>query len=56
MQFTELTHRECYDVLRRAQVGRLGCSKDDQPYVVPVHFACDGGDVYGAATVGRKVV
>jgi nitroimidazol reductase NimA-like FMN-containing flavoprotein (pyridoxamine 5'-phosphate oxidase superfamily) len=55
MELEELTEAQCHDVLRRARVGRLGCTKDNQPYVIPVHFAFDAGPVYGFASVGQKI-
>lgn len=55
MEFRELTSDQCHDVLRRARIGRLGCAKDGQPYVLPIHFGFDGGHLYGFATVGQKV-
>jgi hypothetical protein len=39
MEINELTAQECSGFLERASLGRLGCSFENQPYVVPVHFA-----------------
>ena len=57
MLIHELTARECASVLARATIGHLGCSRDGQPYVVPISFSFDEehGCVYGFSTVGQKV-
>ena len=57
MLIHELTPEECAEVLQRSELGRLACSRDHQPYVVPVHFSFDRerGCVYGFSTVGQKV-
>ena len=36
-------------------VGRLGCSLNRQPYVVPVAYAYDGDFIYGHTSDGLKV-
>jgi uncharacterized protein len=51
----EMTDRECRNALKKASVGRLGCSRNNQPYVVPIYFAFDGNYIYGFTTVGQKV-
>jgi uncharacterized protein len=58
MLIHELTPTQCADVLQRTNVGRLGCSKGGQPYVVPVFFSFDRerGCVYSFSTVGQKVL
>ena len=57
MLIHELTPAECAEVLQRNNVGRLGCSKEAQPYVVPIQFSFDGdrGCVYSFSTIGQKV-
>ena len=42
-------------MLRRHHVGRLACSANDRPYVVPINYAYDGGYVYAYSTLGRKI-
>lgn len=52
----EMTSVECNDLLAHAKVGRLGCARANQPYVLPFNFAFDGGDyLYGFTTLGQKV-
>ena len=58
MLIHELTPMQCAEVLDRIHVGRLGCTKNGQPYVVPVSFSFDRerGCVYSFSTVGQKVL
>jgi uncharacterized protein len=58
MLIHELTFDQCAEVLERADLGRLGCAKDGQPYVVPVHFSFDAERecVYGFSAIGQKIL
>jgi nitroimidazol reductase NimA-like FMN-containing flavoprotein (pyridoxamine 5'-phosphate oxidase superfamily) len=53
----EMTVTECRAALEHAQVGRLACARDNQPYIVPMNFAIDGVYLYlyGFTTLGQKV-
>ena len=51
----EMTLEECRTALEKANVGRLACTLDGQPYVVPINFAFDGTYLYGFTTLGQKV-
>ena len=57
MVIHELTQAECREALGRATHGRLGCSREDQPYVVPFFFYLDsrGDCLYSVATLGQKI-
>ena len=55
MRIHELSAEECLAVLGRCRIGRLGCARDNQPYVVPVHFSLDGDSLYSFATLGQKI-
>jgi uncharacterized protein len=46
---------EIETTLRRHRVGRIGCSVNDRPYVVPISYAYDGTYVYGYGALGRKI-
>jgi uncharacterized protein len=46
---------ECRKMLAETGFGRLACSQDNQPYVVPIYFACEGQNIYGFSVVGRKI-
>lgn len=55
MEVNEMSAQECKAVLENASLGRLGCSYENQPYVVPIHFAYDSGYLYVFSTFGQKV-
>jgi len=55
MLIHEMTERECAAFLANSTVGRLGCSLDDQPYVVPITFAFEPGYIYVISTFGQKI-
>ena len=42
-------------MLAAAAVGRLACTWQDQPYIVPIHLEFDGECLYGFATLGQKI-
>ncbi len=51
---TLLPH-EVEEMLRRHRTGRIGCSANDRPYVVPINYAYDGANIYAYSTLGRKI-
>jgi nitroimidazol reductase NimA-like FMN-containing flavoprotein (pyridoxamine 5'-phosphate oxidase superfamily) len=55
MLVREMDRGECLEVLTRTGFGRLGCSRENQPYIVPIYFAVDQDSLYGFATVGQKI-
>lgn len=55
MLIRDMTPQECRQVLTRNGFGRLGCARDNQPYVVPIYFAFEPDHLYGFTTVGRKI-
>ncbi len=55
MRIVAMSQEECADLLKRMSVGRLGCSLDNQPYVVPVRFAYEPGYIHIFSTVGKKI-
>jgi uncharacterized protein len=55
MFILELTNNECIKVLTRLKFGRLACSKDNQPYIVPIYFAYREKHLYSVATLGQKI-
>jgi uncharacterized protein len=57
MLIHDLTAEQCREVLTRANLGRLACSRADQPYIVPIFFSFDLQDdcLYSFSTVGQKV-
>ena len=57
MRIRELTLEECTEVLERVDLGRLACSRHDQPYIIPIHFSYDprGSCLYTFSAVGQKI-
>ena len=55
MQVHTLSDGECREMLKGASFGRLACSKDDQPYVVPMYFYVEDHYLYSFATRGQKI-
>jgi nitroimidazol reductase NimA-like FMN-containing flavoprotein (pyridoxamine 5'-phosphate oxidase superfamily) len=46
---------DCHKMLVETGFGRLACAKDNQPYVVPLYFACHAGKIYGFSVSGKKI-
>jgi uncharacterized protein len=55
MRIVELSQDECKDLLSRVSVGRLACSIEDQPYVVPICFVYEPEHLYLFSTLGQKI-
>lgn len=55
MLILELTNIECVEILTRLSFGRLGCSRDNQPYIVPINFAYHDRHLYSVAALGQKI-
>lgn len=55
MFIKELITEECLKLLPGKWVGRLACAHESQPYIVPFHFAFNGGYFYGFSTLGQKI-
>jgi nitroimidazol reductase NimA-like FMN-containing flavoprotein (pyridoxamine 5'-phosphate oxidase superfamily) len=57
MLIREMSRGECLRVLAGARLARLGCARENQPYVVPVSLAFDeaSGCLYGFTTPGQKL-
>ena len=55
MRIIAMSQQECKELLRRVSIGRLGCSLDDQPYVVPVGFSYEPDYIYIFSTLGKKI-
>jgi uncharacterized protein len=51
----DMTEAECRYALQHADVGRLACARDNQPYVVPIYFAYADRYLYAVSTVGQKI-
>ncbi len=55
MLINEIQESECREILTRASVGRLGCSLNDQPYIVPIGIAAEEDYIYVFSTLGQKI-
>ena len=55
MRIIPISQEECVEMLQRVSIGRLACSFDDQPYVVPVAFSYEPDCLYIFSTFGKKI-
>ncbi|HLN27406.1 MAG TPA: pyridoxamine 5'-phosphate oxidase family protein [Gemmataceae bacterium] len=55
MVIQEMTNSECLSALAGARLGRLACTHENQPYVVPIYFVYEDPYLYGFTTPGLKV-
>ena len=55
MLITKIRNRECREILTRLGYGRLACSCNDRPYIVPIYFAFDSDRLCCFSTLGRKI-
>jgi|HubBroStandDraft_2_1064218.scaffolds.fasta_scaffold62218_2 nitroimidazol reductase NimA-like FMN-containing flavoprotein (pyridoxamine 5'-phosphate oxidase superfamily) len=55
MRIVAISQQECSELLKRVSIGRLACSLDDQPYIVPVGFSYEPGCIYVFSTLGKKI-
>jgi uncharacterized protein len=55
MIISDLTAKECRQLLAQSNFGRLACARDNQPYIVPIYFAYEPDRLYAFATKGRKI-
>jgi len=54
LEILEMRDTEIRDLLRQVGYGHLACSRDNQPYVVPIYYAFDGTDIFVYTTAGLK--
>ena len=54
LKVEDMSPTEMHALLQRESFGHLGCSRDGRPYVVPMHYAYDGKDLYFFTTQGMK--
>jgi uncharacterized protein len=55
MRIVAISQIECSDLLNRVSIGRLACSLNDQPYIVPVAFSYEDNCIYIFSTAGKKI-
>ena len=51
----EMSPEEARDLVARNRLARLACSLNDQPYVVPMHYAYAENNLYSFSSVGQKI-
>ena len=56
MLITKMRSRECRELLERLGFGRLACSSNDRPYIIPLYFCLDDDRLYGFSTLGQKIL
>lgn len=54
LKVKDMAMGEIQALLLRVGFGHLGCTRDNHPYVVPMHYAYDGQDIYFLTTEGTK--
>ena len=54
IEIEEMRPNEAREVLSRLNYAHLAMAKDNIPYVVPVHYAFDGHDLFVYTTEGKK--
>lgn len=54
LKVKEMSRGERLALLLRGGYGHLGCSRDNHPYVVPMHYAFDSEALYFFTTDGTK--
>jgi len=55
MLITRLRSKECREILARLGFGRLACSSNNRPYIVPIYFVYDRERLYCFSTQGQKI-
>jgi len=50
-----MSEKDVEELVAAATIGRLGCSHDDHPYIVPISFVYERDRLYGFSTYGRKI-
>jgi len=54
LKVEDMPPAEMHALLQRESFGHLGCARDGRPYVVPMHYAYDGKELYFFTTEGMK--
>ena len=50
-----LTELEAIELIKAGKIGRLGCVDQEGPYVVPINYMLDDGEIYSHALPGKKI-
>ena len=54
LKVEDMTPADMHVLLERESFGHLGCARDGRPYVVPMHYAYDGKELFFFTTEGMK--
>jgi len=54
LKVEDMSPAEMHQLLQRESFGHLGCARDNRPYVLPMHYAYDGKELYFFTTQGMK--
>src|SRR5262249_47423701 len=54
LRVDDMSPAEMHALLQRENFGHLGCAREGRPYVVPMHYAYDGKELYFFTTQGMK--
>lgn len=54
IEVREMDSYEIDNVLSGRDYGHLACAKDEQPYIVPIHYVYDERSIYVYTTEGKK--
>jgi nitroimidazol reductase NimA-like FMN-containing flavoprotein (pyridoxamine 5'-phosphate oxidase superfamily) len=54
LRVEDMAPAEMHALLQRGSFGHLGCARSSRPYVVPMHYAYDGKELFFFTTQGMK--
>lgn len=54
LKVEDMAPAEMRALLQRESFGHLGCARDGRPYVLPMHYAYDGKELFFFTTEGMK--
>ena len=54
IEVEELNDKQCEELLSTSNYGHLACCINNEPYVVPIHYAYQDGYIYIYTTEGKK--
>jgi uncharacterized protein len=54
LKVEDMTSAEMHSLLQTVGFGHLGCAQNGRPYVVPMHYAYDGKELFFFTTEGMK--
>jgi nitroimidazol reductase NimA-like FMN-containing flavoprotein (pyridoxamine 5'-phosphate oxidase superfamily) len=55
MHIQIMSEADCMTFIRSERTGRLACSHDNRPYVVPIHYVCFGSSIVSFSMPGQKL-